>query len=244
MKTMLKKTWTLLILCAVFAMTTGCIVITEGDGHHDDWGDHHGWSDDCEDGEDCWKDWDGWDDWDDDDRVDMGDSDPVGSGDCDMPDSTEVCGEDGVTYLTPCDASRAKTRVAHDGACGPACAASAECGIYETCGDFGRCEPMSCTEEYVPVCGVDGITYSNACDAEAHHVAVDYTGECAPACTVDSDCAMGDLCESGRCEPANCPVLAADDHSVEVCGEDDFTYQSECHARLARQGVKHQGCCI
>ncbi|MEM1347358.1 MAG: Kazal-type serine protease inhibitor family protein [Myxococcota bacterium] len=276
MNTMLKNTWTILTLCVLFSMTTGCVLVA--DGEHGPWGERHDDYKDqqCEDGEECWRDWDGWDDEDDIDRegdvdrgdedaldregdVDRGDEDaldreggvdrgdeekPVGSGVCDMPESTEVCGEDGVTYLTPCDASRAKTRVAHDGACGPACAASAECGVYESCGGHGRCEPMTCTEEYVPVCGVDGITYTNACDAEAHHVAVEYDGECAPACTADADCAMGDLCESGRCEPANCPDLAADDHSLEVCGEDDFTYQSACHARLARQGVQHEGCCI
>ncbi|KAK1733483.1 hypothetical protein QTG54_015898 [Skeletonema marinoi] len=35
-----------------------------------------------------------------------------------------------------------------------------------------------CTEDYTPVCGVDGTTYSNRCYAGAANVEVDYEGEC------------------------------------------------------------------
>lgn len=66
-----------------------------------------------------------------------------------------------------------------------ACPADMYCEMKDGCGGIdlnGTCKfrPTQCKSDAMPVCGCDGVTYSNACLASAKGVSQKSAGECLP----------------------------------------------------------------
>lgn len=184
------------------------------------------------------------------------------------PDNVDpVCGCDGVEYFNECEAQAVGVSLQHRGPCdatcggiaGVLCAEGEFCNLGEghCCCDYqGFCtaRPESCIESYDPVCGCDGVTYSNECFADAACVSVDYLGTCEQPCGGPNqlECGTDEYCKLpiGVCDsqnalgiciptPTGCTITLWDP----VCGCDGVTYGLECLADLAGVPIAFRGEC-
>lgn len=127
------------------------------------------------------------------------------------------------------------------------CIAASDCAPGELCdfpddgtcgstGTTGTCRPSAttCPGVYDPVCGCDGVTHGNACEAEAAGVDLAFFGPCDPCAPEDARPAAGGSCDTilGQlwngiecvdlvgcaCSGLDCPIVTSSDCSMRHAG--------------------------
>lgn len=158
-------------------------------------------------------------------------------------DAASDVGTDAAPDADGADATPADAAVACDG--GADCPPGSYCGSA-SCDGPGMCAPRpeGCPDVEDPVCGCDGVTYANACEAASAGIRVAAEGAC--GCGSNDDCAAGSYCAAASCGgPGECTVRPefCPRNIDPVCGCDGVTYNNACLAAAAGARVASSGMC-
>ncbi|XP_043232280.1 follistatin-A-like isoform X2 [Amphibalanus amphitrite] len=167
-----------------------------------------------------------------------------------------VCGNDGRTYRNYCKLLRRQCRkkssllMAYKGACQTSCKSVKCARKNEQCvldqNRIPHCAPClrRCSDRASsPICGVNGVTYKNRCQARraaclnGSAIPIAYRGPCRPGLTCSRlRCKQGQRCllspktRTPRC--VNCQLRCrrrGRGKQIKVCGSNYVTYRSWCH---------------
>lgn len=143
---------------------------------------------------------------------------------------------------------------AEEAEAGGRCVSDCDCPAGELCQPpDGVCEPAVCPRLFLPVCGLDGVTYGNACQARAAHVVIAHEGECGEVCggIQGKVCPEGKVCDlpAGSCRGADLQGVCVQRPEVcpqiydPVCGCDGKTHSNDCFRLAANAQKDHDGPC-